>query len=86
MKSFNEKRNTDEPWISGGFFVCEPNVINFIDNDESVFERAPLERLVSNNQLAVWQHKGFWSAMDTLRERHYLEQLWEKEEAPWKVW
>lgn len=86
VKSFKEKRNTDEPWISGGFFVCEPNVINLIDNDESIFERAPLERLVSNNQLAVWQHKGFWSAMDTLRERHYLEQLWEKEEAPWKVW
>ena len=86
VKSFKEKPKTDGRWISGGFFVCEPEVINFIDNDHSVFERAPLGRLVADNQLSVWKHKGFWSAMDTLRERHYLEELWQKGTAPWKVW
>ena len=86
VKSFKEKPKTDGRWISGGFFVCEPEVIDFIDNDESIFERAPLARLVADNQLSVWKHKGFWSTMDTMRERHYLEQLWKREEAPWKVW
>ena len=86
VKSFKEKPKDGGEWISGGFFVCEPEVIDFIDNDESVFERAPLGRLVADNQLSVWKHKGFWSTMDTMRERHYLEQLWMREEAPWKVW
>ena len=86
VKSFREKPKDGGRWISGGFFVCEPEVIDFIDNDESVFERAPLGRLVADNQLSVWKHKGFWSAMDTMRERNYLEQLWNREEAPWKVW
>ena len=86
VKSFTEKPKDGGRWISGGFFVCEPEVIDFIDNDESVFERAPLGRLVADNQLSVWKHKGFWSTMDTMRERNYLEQLWNREEAPWKVW
>ena len=86
VKSFREKPKDGGRWISGGFFVCEPEVIDFIDNDESVFERAPLGRLVADNQLSVWKHKGFWSTMDTMRERNYLEQLWNREEAPWKVW
>ncbi len=86
VKNFKEKPKTDGRWISGGFFVCEPEVIDFIDNDESIFERDPLGRLVADNQLSVWKHKGFWSTMDTMRERHYLEQLWKREEAPWKVW
>jgi glucose-1-phosphate cytidylyltransferase len=86
VKSFIEKPKDGGRWISGGFFVCEPEVIDFIDNDESVFERAPLGHLVADNQLSVWKHKGFWSTMDTMRERNYLEQLWKREEAPWKVW
>ena len=86
VKSFREKPKDGGRWISGGFFVCEPEVIDFIDNDESIFEQAPMGRLVADNQLSVWKHKGFWSTMDTMRERHYLEQLWNREEAPWKVW
>ena len=86
VKSFREKPKDGGRWISGGFFVCEPEVIDFIDNDESIFEQAPVGRLVADNQLSMWKHKGFWSAMDTMRERNYLEQLWNREEAPWKVW
>jgi glucose-1-phosphate cytidylyltransferase len=72
--------------VSGGFMVCEPSVIGRIDDDETIFEQAPLIGLANEGQLAVRKHDGFWAAMDTLRDRNYLEELWAKGDAPWKVW
>lgn len=86
VKSFAEKPKGDGLWINGGFFVLEPEVFDYIDDDSTVWERAPLERLASTRQLAVYEHHGFWHAMDTLRDRLHLEDLWAKGKAPWKVW
>lgn len=86
VKSFEEKPQGDGRWISGGFFVCEPEVIKYIDNDATIWEREPLENIAKDNQLAVWKYGGFWSAMDTLRDKTYLDGLWDKGNAPWKVW
>jgi glucose-1-phosphate cytidylyltransferase len=86
VKSFLEKPKGDNRWISGGFFVCEPDVLELIDGDDTVWEREPLESLAREQQLSVYQHEGFWSAMDTLRDRMYLEKLWEENNAQWKVW
>lgn len=86
VKSFLEKPQGDNRWISGGFFVCEPDVFNYIENDETVWERQPLENLAASNQLSVRKYEGFWMAMDTMRDKTYLEELWESGEAPWKVW
>ncbi|HIN53106.1 MAG TPA: glucose-1-phosphate cytidylyltransferase, partial [Planctomycetes bacterium] len=86
VKSFHEKQDGDGQWFSGGFFVCNPKVIDYIDDDTTIWEREPLERLVAKNQLAVWKHRGFWAAMDTVRDKHYLEDLWSNNKAPWKSW
>lgn len=86
VKSFIEKPMGDNRWISGGFFVCEPEVINMIEGDETILEREPLEKLASLEQLAVFKHSGFWSAMDTLRDKLYLEELWKNKNAKWKLW
>ena len=86
VKSFQEKPKGDNRWISGGFFVCEPDILSLIGDDQTIFEREPLEKLASKGQLAVFKHKGFWSAMDTLRDKLYLEDLWKKNNANWKVW
>ncbi len=86
VKSFHEKPQGDGRWISGGFFVCEPEVISYIENDTTIWEREPLETLASQNELAVHKYDGFWSAMDTLRDKIYLDELWETGNAPWKVW
>ena len=86
VTTFQEKPRGDGFWVSGGFFVCEPDVIDLIDGDDTVFERAPLETLATGNDLAVWRHDGFWAAMDTLRDRNYLEDLWATGQAPWKTW
>ena len=76
----------DEAWINGGFFILEPDAINEIDGDNTVWEREPLERLAASGRLAAYRHTGFWQPMDTLRDRNVLEDLWEKGDAPWATW
>jgi len=83
---FTEKPQTGEGWINGGFFVLEPGVFNYIENDDSFWERSPLEKLAQDGELVAYRHEGFWQPMDTLREKHLLESLWESGKAPWKVW
>ncbi len=83
---FSEKPEGDGGWINGGFFVLSPRVIDYIAGDDTPWERAPLERLASEKQLAAYIHRGFWQPMDHLRDRQYLESLWASGSAPWKVW
>lgn len=86
ITNFEEKPLTKEtPWINGGFFVCEPSVIDYIEGDSTVWERGPLEKLAASGELAAFKHDGFWQPMDSLRDKMVLEDLWKKE-APWKVW
>ena len=78
--------NGDSPWINGGFFVCEPSVIDLIKDDTTTWEREPLEGLATSGNLSAFKHHGFWHPMDTLRDKHYLEDLWKSGKAPWKKW
>ncbi|HYF58552.1 MAG TPA: glucose-1-phosphate cytidylyltransferase [Burkholderiaceae bacterium] len=84
--SFKEKPKGDGGMINGGFFVLSPKVIDYIDGDDSIWEREPLERLAEAGQLAAYPHEGFWQPMDTLRDKLHLEELWRGGAAPWKVW
>jgi glucose-1-phosphate cytidylyltransferase len=86
VKSFQEKPEGDGSWINGGFFVLEPSVFERIESDETVLEREPLESLARDSQLTVYKHPGFWQPMDTLRDKLFLESLWEQGKAPWKMW
>ena len=86
VNKFAEKPKGDGQWVNGGFMVCEPSILKHIKNDETILEQEPLIDLAENNRMAVYKHLGFWAAMDTLRDRTYLERLWAQEEAPWKVW
>ena len=86
VRSFAEKPQTGAGWINGGFFVFEPGVFEYLENDESILEREPMERLTREGQLRAFRHEGFWQPMDTLREKQLLETLWNSGEAPWKVW
>ncbi len=83
---FQEKPQGDGGWINGGFFVCSPRVGDYIEGDETVWEREPLETLAAEGQLGVHFHRGFWQPMDTLRDRRQLEDLWASGNAPWKTW
>jgi glucose-1-phosphate cytidylyltransferase len=83
---FQEKPQGEGGWINGGFFVLSPKVIDYIEGDNTVWEREPLERLARENQLSAYLHRGFWQPMDTLRDKNYLEELWSSGKAPWKVW
>ena len=83
---FSEKPQTKEGWINGAFFVLEPEVFDYIDGDLTHWEKEPLERLAREGQLMAYQHNSFWQCMDTLREKKYLENLWQSGSAPWKVW
>jgi glucose-1-phosphate cytidylyltransferase len=83
---FSEKAQTSEGWINGAFFVLEPEVFDYIDDDETQWEREPLERLARDGQLMAYCHESFWQCMDTLRDKKYLENLWATGNAPWKVW
>lgn len=83
---FSEKPQAEEGWINGAFFVLEPEVFDYIDADETVWEREPLERLASDGQLMAYKHTSFWQCMDTLREKHLLEKLWQSGNPPWKIW
>lgn len=86
IKSFAEKSQMDAGWISGGFMVCEPELLDLIPDVSSSLESDIFEQLARNNQLMAYQHNGFWQCMDTLRDRHYLEKLWTSGRAPWKMW
>lgn len=83
---FLEKPEGDGGWINGGFFILSPGVLEYIESDETVWERDPLENLARDGQLAAYRHRGFWQPMDTLRDKMLLEELWSEDEAPWKVW
>jgi len=86
VNSFREKPKGDGGMINGGFFVLSPKVIDYIDEDKTIWERAPLEKLAEEGQLAAYQHDGFWQPMDTLRDKIHLEELWQSGNAPWKIW
>jgi glucose-1-phosphate cytidylyltransferase len=86
VERFLEKPTGDGGWINGGFFVLNRCVFDRVAGDDTVFEKTPLESLARDKQLLAWQHRGFWQAMDTLRDKHQLEQLWLSNRAPWKLW
>ena len=87
ITSFKEKPKGDESWINGGYFVCEPEVFNYIENrDDVIFERTPLETLASEGQLNAYKHCGFWRPMDTLKDKNDLTEMWASNQAPWAVW
>lgn len=86
IKAFREKSEADVDWINGGFMLLDPRVIDYIEDDTTVFERAPLERLCADGELMAFRHRGFWQCMDTMRDREKLERLWASNEAPWKRW
>lgn len=86
VSDFNEKPRGDGAWVNGGFFVLEPKVIDYIESDLEPWEQSPLKHLAEDGQLAAFRHAGFWQPMDTLRDKHVLEDLWTSGKAPWKVW
>ena len=83
---FKEKPTGDGNWINGGFFVLEPKVFEYIKEDSTIWEHEPLEKLSHERQLSAYKHKGFWHAVDTLRDKNYLEELWASGKAGWKIW
>jgi glucose-1-phosphate cytidylyltransferase len=86
VSRFREKPDSEMGWINGGFFVCEPSVLDYIGGDDVQWEREPLERLAAAGELMAYRHTGFWQPMDTLRDRRVLEELWAGGKAPWKTW
>ena len=86
IKKFAEKTKESGGWINAGFMVLSPKIFDLIEGDKTILERYPLEKLSSDGQLAAYKHNGFWQCMDTLKEKMYLEELWESGKAPWKVW
>jgi glucose-1-phosphate cytidylyltransferase len=86
IEDFIEKPVGDNSYINGGYFVLQRSVIDYIENDATIWERAPLERLAKERQLRAFSHHGFWQPMDTLKDKEFLDELWEKGNAPWKVW
>ena len=86
IECFREKPLGDGDWINGGFFVVEPGIFSRIAGDDTILEREPLESLAAEGQLGALKHRGFWQPMDTLRDKRFLEELWDADKAPWKVW
>jgi glucose-1-phosphate cytidylyltransferase len=86
VAEFTEKPQAGEGWINGGFLVVEPAIFDYLDGDSSSLEADALENLAAGRQLAAYRHEQFWQCMDTLRDKHLLESLWQKNTAPWKVW
>jgi len=87
VKKFIEKPKSEAGWINGGFFVCEPEVIDYISEDENcIFEQKPLQELALDGKMIAFKHHGFWQPMDTLRDNQKLNKLWKDKQAPWKVW
>ncbi len=86
VTKFSEKPQIGEGWINGAFFVLEPGVMDFIENEEEMFEQGPLSRLAEEGQLRAYHHQSFWQCMDTMREKQILNDLWQSGNAPWKIW
>ena len=86
VNEFVEKPAGDGNWINGGFMVCEPEVLDLIESDDTVFEQYPLQTLAKNSELSAFKHNGFWQCMDTLRDKIALNDMWDKNKAPWKTW
>ena len=86
VRAFREKSQRDNEYINAGYMVLEPEIFRYLEDDRTVFERTPLERLVADRQLASYRHKGFWQCMDTKSEHEQLEKLWNEGRAPWRVW
>lgn len=86
ITAFQEKPQGDGSWINGGYFVLSSKVLNYIEGDDTIWERGPMERLARERQLSAYMHSGFWQCMDTLRDKTLLESLWQTGRAPWKVW
>lgn len=86
VTDFYEKQDRSESWINGGYFILEPAAIDYVDGDDAVWERGPVEGLARDGQLMAYRHHGFWSCMDTLKERNMLEELWATGTAPWRIW
>jgi glucose-1-phosphate cytidylyltransferase len=84
--NFIEKPKGEGGWINGGFFVLEPKIIDYINDDATIWEKEPLENLTKDGQLSAYKHEGFWQPMDTLRDKMHLEKLWKSDNAPWKIW
>lgn len=84
--NFYEKPETSDGWINGGYFVLSAKAIDYIEGDSTIWERSPVQKLAEDGELMAFQHNGFWSCMDTLKEKNFLEQLWHSGEAPWKIW
>jgi len=86
ITSFEEKPQGDGGWVNGGYFVLSPKAIDYIDGDDTVWEREPMERLAKDGNLSAYVHRGFWQPLDTLRDKNLLNELWDSGTAPWKVW
>lgn len=86
VDSFLEKPKGDGSWINGGFFVCEPQVFDYIEGDNTIFEKSPMEKLAADGQMMAFKHEGFWKPMDTLRDKQELENDWQNNCAQWKIW
>lgn len=86
IESFDEKPKGDGNWINGGFFVCQPELLNYIKDDSTILEQSPLKQLASEGQLNAFKHDGFWQCMDTRRDMDKLNELWDSNEAKWKIW
>jgi glucose-1-phosphate cytidylyltransferase len=86
VRSFTEKPQTSEGWINGAFFVCEPGIFDYIQDDMTQWEREPMETLAAEGNLVAYKHDQFWACMDTLRDKRRLEELWTTAQAPWKIW
>ncbi len=86
ISNFLEKPKGDGAWINGGFFICEPSVMDYLTNDQTIFERDPLEKLAKEGELYSFKHSGFWRCMDTLRDKTQLNEMWNSDKAKWKVW
>ena len=86
VAEFSEKPQTSEGWVNGAFFVLEPRVFEYIEGDDTVWEREPMEKLARDGQLMAYRHDSFWQCMDTLRDKYLLNSLWETGQAPWKTW
>jgi glucose-1-phosphate cytidylyltransferase len=86
VSRFTEKPRGDGRWINGGFFVLEPEIFRYLRDDQDIWEQEPLKQLADDGELVAYQHHGFWAAMDTLRDKNWLEELWGAQNAPWKTW
>jgi len=86
VTEFHEKHAGESSWINGGFFVLEPEIFDYLQNDSTVFEKTPLETLAKEQKLTAFKHNGFWHPMDTQRDKNHLEKLWTSGKAPWKIW